>query len=182
MSYDRRRIRGDHPAACTCVDCDERRKWRLQRTSRNQRAPATPPSKPPATREDLNRLRGTPSSRSRQAPATPPAQPSATGEDIDQLRGNRSSRSTSPADKGGSRHHVWYQCPKCTDRQKPEEAARQQSAQLTPASAATPDLTPRSDVACPSGSVPHWTPSPPTTTDSAARTRGLGWPAGYSSS
>ena len=143
MSYDRRRTRGDHPAACTCVDCDERRKWRLQRTSRNQRAPATPPSKPPAT-----------------------------GEDIDQLRGNRSSRSTSPADKGGSRHHVWYQCPKCTDRQKPEEAARQQSAQLTPASAATPDLTPRSDVACPSGSVPHWTPSPPTTTDSAARTRG----------
>lgn len=31
MSYDRRRIRGDHPPACTCVDCEERRKWRLPR-------------------------------------------------------------------------------------------------------------------------------------------------------
>ena len=29
MSYDRRRLRGHHPAACTCVDCKEGRRRRL---------------------------------------------------------------------------------------------------------------------------------------------------------
>ena len=62
MSYDRRRLRGDHPAACTCFDCEERRKWRLPRTSRSRQAPTAPPAKPPATREDVTR----------QTPTSPP--------------------------------------------------------------------------------------------------------------
>ena len=36
MSYDRRRLRGHHPAACTCVDCKE---------GRRQRPPAATPAK-----------------------------------------------------------------------------------------------------------------------------------------
>lgn len=30
MSYDRRRLRGNHPAACTCVDCEKIRRGRSQ--------------------------------------------------------------------------------------------------------------------------------------------------------
>ena len=62
VSYDRRRLRGDHPAACACFDCDERRKWRLPQTSRTRQAPTAPPAKPPAAREDVTR----------QTPPSPP--------------------------------------------------------------------------------------------------------------
>ena len=41
MSYDRRRVRVDHPAARTCVVCKERRKWRLPRASRTRQTPDT---------------------------------------------------------------------------------------------------------------------------------------------
>ena len=62
MSYDPRRLKGIHPDACTCVDWEERRKWRLPRGPRSQQPPAAPPPKPPATREDLNRRGRVPSS------------------------------------------------------------------------------------------------------------------------
>ena len=49
MSYDRLRIRGNHPAACTCVDCEELRNGScselrgvgkpLQRRQRNRQPP-----------------------------------------------------------------------------------------------------------------------------------------------
>ena len=66
MSYDRRRLRGAHPSACTCVDCEEQGKWQLPRASKRQQTTASPPSKPPATREDLDRLEGV---------GSPPAKP-----------------------------------------------------------------------------------------------------------
>ena len=55
MSYDRRRLRDSHPAACTCVDCEDHRSWQVP-------SPPIAPSKlvtkevKPVTREDLNRL------------------------------------------------------------------------------------------------------------------------------
>ena len=116
------RFRGVHPPACTCVDCEERRKWRLPGALRSQQPPAAPPSKPPASREDLNRLRKTPSARSRQVPETPPAEPPATAEDIDQLRGSRSSPSDSPDDEAGSHHPIWCQCPTCIGVRRPKES------------------------------------------------------------
>ena len=116
------RFRGVHPPACTCVDCEERRKWRLPGALRSQQPPAAPPSKPPASTEDLNRLRKTPSARSRQVPETPPAEPPAAAEDIDQLRESRLSPSDSPDDGAGSRHPIWCQCPTCRGGRGPKES------------------------------------------------------------
>ena len=35
-SHDRRQLRDDPPQAITCVECGDRRKWRLPRASRTQ--------------------------------------------------------------------------------------------------------------------------------------------------
>ena len=97
MSYDRRRLRGDHPPACTCVDCEERRRWRLPRVSQRKppagSAPAKPPTKPPASKEDLYRLQGT----------SPPAKPSSTPQ-VPPVRSNQPTRPPAqPASRPGNR-------------------------------------------------------------------------------
>ncbi len=100
MSYDRRRLRGAHPSACTCVDCEEQRKWQLPRVSKRQQTTASPPSKPPATREDLDRLKGR--SSPPKAPAQPPSKPPATREDLDRLKGVGSSPARPDSSEGRS--------------------------------------------------------------------------------
>lgn len=42
MSYDRNRIRGRHPRACTCVECQERQEWSLPKRPGFQSRLATP--------------------------------------------------------------------------------------------------------------------------------------------
>ena len=53
MSYDRRRLRGYHPKACTCAECQERKNWRVptQRIPiwRKNPEPNTPPERQPRT-------------------------------------------------------------------------------------------------------------------------------------
>ena len=69
MSYDPRRIQGEHPPACTCVECEERRQWRL---SRRPPSPPPPPSRPTprSTRETPPSGQSPPAS-----PTTPNARP-----------------------------------------------------------------------------------------------------------
>ena len=73
MSYDRRRLRGHHPAACTCADCVERRAGGSGRRSR--RAPARvsiPRLNNPTTRTGDPAVPSQPAPRPVQRPATAP--------------------------------------------------------------------------------------------------------------
>ena len=101
MSYDRRRLRGNHPPACTCVHCEERRRGRPPRRSASTPSPpatprarsggsrppgrATPPN-PPST-SSTPPGGGTPGSRPSQPPTN--TQPESSG-------GNTSQSAASP--------------------------------------------------------------------------------------
>ena len=156
MSYDRRRLRGYHPAACTCVDCKEGRRQRPPgSTPPESEKPVWPPRslspKPPLShptncpcpgcQERRRRTRQRPGSAI--SPAFSPQQEAPKGEERlaaeqrwqvakEQAEEQARERAREQAAGSGRYHPRWCQCVVCSEAREQEEAQTAEQQEQAP--------------------------------------------------